>query len=86
MENVGRCICAQRGAGERTLNPGVDVGPTAGEGGRLRGAFTINTYGPDESRPPGTWAYELDEAGVYPVRVRVRDADGDVLTSLLTYP
>ncbi len=57
----------------------------AGDGARLRGAFTINTYRPDEARPPGTWAFELDEGGVYPVRVRVRDADGDVLTSLLTY-
>ncbi len=47
--------------------------------------FTISLYTRGAARPPGAWAYRLDEPGVYPVRVRLRDGDDNLLTSLVTY-
>jgi hypothetical protein len=47
--------------------------------------FTISLYTRGAPRPPSAWAYRLDEPGVYPVRVRLRDGDDNLLTSLVTY-
>lgn len=47
--------------------------------------FTISLYARGTPRPPGAWAYRLDEPGVYPLRVRLRDGDDNLLTSLVTY-
>jgi hypothetical protein len=48
-------------------------------------AFTINLYARGGEQPPGAWAYRLDEAGAYPVEIRLRDGDGEVLSSTFTY-
>lgn len=50
-------------------------------------AFTISLYESGQSRPPGAgaWAYRLDEPGVYPVRVRLRGAEGEELDSFVVY-
>lgn len=47
--------------------------------------FTISLYARGSARPPGAWAYRLDEPGVYPLRVRLRDGDDKLLTSFVTY-
>ncbi|MBX3284003.1 MAG: hypothetical protein KF703_01525 [Actinobacteria bacterium] len=47
--------------------------------------FTISLYERGSPRPAGSWAYRLDEPGVYPIRVRLRDGDDEQLTSLVTY-
>lgn len=47
--------------------------------------FTISLYTRGTPRPAGAWAYRLDEPGVYPIRVRLRDGDDKLLTSLVTY-
>ena len=48
--------------------------------------FTIHLH---DQGPPrtgtGAWAYRLTDPGVYPLRLRLRDRDGDVLTSVVTY-
>lgn len=46
--------------------------------------FSIALYEPGQPNPDPAWGYRLDEPGVYPVRVRLRDADGDVLAVLMT--
>lgn len=50
--------------------------------------FTILLYAPGTRSPTGSasnWPYSLDEAGVYPIKVRLRDADDALLTSFVTY-
>ncbi len=51
--------------------------------------FSISLYGAGERRPPdvpANWTYnKLSAAGVYPIEVRLRGPDEDVLTSLVTY-
>lgn len=50
--------------------------------------FTISVYGSGDDRPavPGPLPpYRLDEPGVYPIGVRLRAANGEVLTSIITY-
>ncbi|MCU1498828.1 MAG: hypothetical protein JWM47_2781 [Acidimicrobiales bacterium] len=50
--------------------------------------FTIYLYGEgDDLRRdvPRPWVYELDEPGVYPVKIKLRDADGAILTTVVTY-
>lgn len=46
--------------------------------------FSIALYPPGEDNPDPAWGYRLDEPGVYPVRIRLRDGDGDVLAVLMT--
>lgn len=64
-----------------TFDP-VDLPST---GGATRTGFTINLWTRGQQRPPGAWAYRLDEAGVYPIEVRIRDRDDGVVTSLVTF-
>ena len=49
--------------------------------------FTISLFTRGEPRPPGSgaWGYRLDQPGVYPVRVRLRDTDGNELAAIVTY-
>lgn len=51
--------------------------------------FAIFLYERGQPRPtgaPANWTYQkLDEAGVYPIEVRLRGPDGEVLTSIVTY-
>lgn len=50
-------------------------------------SFVISLYTTGQDRPPeaGAWAYRLDEAGVYPVRVRLRGPGGEQLDSFVVY-
>ena len=52
--------------------------------GTVRSLFGIDLYGPDQDPPPGAWAWEIDRAGVYPVRIRVRDGDHADIATLVT--
>ncbi|MCU1357833.1 MAG: hypothetical protein JWM89_3251 [Acidimicrobiales bacterium] len=52
--------------------------------GPVRSLFGIDLYGPDQDPPPGAWAWEIDRAGVYPVRIRVRDGDHADIATLVT--
>lgn len=50
--------------------------------------FTILLYPPNTRSPAGSvgnWPHQLDEAGVYPIKVRLRDADDGLLKSFVTY-
>lgn len=49
--------------------------------------LALHLYDRGEPRPAdaGQWAYQLTEPGVYPVRIRVRDADGNDVAAAVTY-
>lgn len=48
--------------------------------------FSIRLHDGASSRPaPGVWARDLREPGVYPIRIRLRDADGAELTHIVTF-
>ncbi len=51
--------------------------------------FSIALFGTDGARPVGvdaTWApYRLTEPGVYPLRIRLRGPDQELLSSMVTY-
>jgi hypothetical protein len=60
----------------------------AGDDPRQSIGFTISVFGSGDDRPavPGPLPpYRLDEPGVYPIGVRLRAPDGEVLTSIITY-
>ncbi len=57
--------------------------PPAGTEARTTG-FTIKLYPDGEPNPDPAWGWEIDEPGVYPVRIRLLDADGNVLRVLMT--
>lgn len=46
--------------------------------------FTIQLYRHGEDRPAGDWAYRLDQAGVYPLRVRLRYPGNHTIATLYT--
>jgi len=70
------------GGSEATFGP-VDLGPADGAATRTTG-FTIRLFADGQPNPDPAWGWEIDEPGVYPVRVRLRDADGNVLKVLMT--
>jgi hypothetical protein len=47
-------------------------------------AFKIELYSEGHPRPDSASAWKIDRAGVYPIRVKLQDADGHVLTTLVT--
>lgn len=46
--------------------------------------FTIALYPDGQPNPDPAWGWEIDEPGVYPVRVRLVDDDGNRLQTLMT--
>lgn len=46
--------------------------------------FSIELYERGEPNPDPAWGYRIDQPGVYPVRVRLWDGDGDELAVLMT--
>lgn len=46
--------------------------------------FAIELFGEGEDNPDPQWGWRLTEAGTYPVGIRLRDADGEVLATLAT--
>lgn len=53
---------------------------------RQSSGFSIDLHDGRLSRPkPGVWSRDLREPGVYPIRVRLRDADGGELTHIVTF-
>ncbi|MFN8017379.1 MAG: DUF6049 family protein [Acidimicrobiales bacterium] len=66
---------------EATFNVVPVSSPTA-DGRRVAG-FTIDLR--TEGQPSaGPWSYRIDEPGVYPVRIRLRDGDQEELATLMT--
>jgi len=51
---------------------------------RRTSGFSIALYTQDQPNPDPAWGWQIDEPGVYPVRVRLLDADGRVLAVLMT--
>ncbi|HWJ60696.1 MAG TPA: DUF6049 family protein [Acidimicrobiales bacterium] len=70
------------GGSEATFGP-IDLPPARGTAARQTG-FAIQLHPSDEPNPDPAWGWEIDEPGVYPVRVRLRDDDGNVLQVLMT--
>lgn len=58
--------------------------PEADGGARRTSGFAIELFAPGQENPDPAWGYEIDEPGVYPVRVRLWDADGNVLAVMMT--
>ena len=52
--------------------------------GRRTAAFTISLFTSGQPNPDPAWGWRIDEPGVYPVRVRLLDADGNRLSTLMT--
>lgn len=50
---------------------------------RLAG-FTIDLYTKGQRNPDPAWGHRIDEPGVYPVRVRLQDAEGNRLAVMMT--
>lgn len=70
------------GGGEATF-PVVALTPANGDEPRTT-AFTIEVYPDGAPNPDPAWGWQIDEPGVYPVRVRLLDPDGDRLQVLMT--
>ncbi len=70
-------------AGTAATFPPIELADEETADDQLR-AFTLSVYGPGDDRPPGAFAYRLDEAGVYPVRIRLY-GPGGTDTSIVTY-
>ncbi|MGN6695616.1 MAG: DUF6049 family protein [Aquihabitans sp.] len=70
------------GGTEATFGP-IDLPPATGDATRTTG-FTIQLFADGQPNPDPAWGWEIDEPGVYPVRVRLRDDDGNVLKVLMT--
>lgn len=62
--------------------PVVDLPPADGDPRPV--GFRIQLYGEGQPKPDPAWGWEIDEPGVYPVRVRLRDADENRLQTLMT--
>jgi hypothetical protein len=72
---------------EATFGP-APVNPPDASGDRSLG-FTIQLYRDGEPNPDPQWGHQIDEPGVYPVRIRLRDGDGSIavlMTTLLRLP
>src|SRR5690606_32725729 len=63
--------------------PVVDLPPAEGDPSRPVG-FRIQLYTEGQPLPDPAWGWEIDEPGVYPVRVRLRDTDSNRLQVLMT--
>lgn len=64
--------------------------PASPEGEPQQTLFTIRLYTDGERNPDPAWGWKIDEPGVYPVRVRLEDAEGNrtrtLMTSLIRLP
>ena len=47
-------------------------------------AFTIKLFTRGQPNPDPAWGWRIDEPGVYPLRVRLLDADGNRLATMMT--
>lgn len=70
------------GGAEATFDT-VDLPPAEGSATRTTG-FQIQLFADGQPNPDPAWGWEIDDPGVYPVRVRLLDDDGNVLTILMT--
>ncbi len=70
------------GGGEATFPP-ISL-PAVADGKSQRTAFTISLYTDGQPNPDPAWGWKIDEPGVYPVRVRLQDADGNRVRTLMT--
>ncbi|MCU1369681.1 MAG: hypothetical protein JWO77_875 [Ilumatobacteraceae bacterium] len=70
------------GGGEGTFP--VQALPAASGGAPISTLFTISLYAAGEPNPDPAWGWPIDEPGVYPVRVRLLDGDGNRLQTLMT--
>jgi hypothetical protein len=68
-------------------DPVATFGPTSvapDPGGEANLGFRIQLYRPGEDNPDPRWGHRLAEPGVYPVRIRLRDGEGDSIAVLMT--
>jgi hypothetical protein len=68
-------------------DPDATFGPTPVDPdpqGQANLGFRIELFGPGQENPDPRWGHRLDEPGVYPVRVRLRDGEGNSLAVLMT--
>ncbi|MCB0969914.1 MAG: hypothetical protein KDA97_00115 [Acidimicrobiales bacterium] len=61
--------------------PVVALPPVTDERARLTG-FSIALHGPGQPARDPAWGHEVDEPGVYPIRIRLRDPNGDIATMM----
>jgi hypothetical protein len=68
-------------------DPVATFGPTSvapDPEGDVNIGFQIQLYRPGEQNPDPRWGHRLAEPGVYPVRIRLRDGEGNSLAVLMT--
>lgn len=76
------------GDSQRASGPAATFEPIPlTEGSTQQVQFSIHLYDRGQQRPAdaGGWAWRLSEPGVYPIRVRLRDADGANVRTTFTY-
>lgn len=79
----GEIVGVEPSGGSEATFPVVALPPA--QGGKARTtAFTIKLFADGQPSPDPAWGWEIDEPGVYPVRVRLLDADGNRLQVLMT--
>jgi hypothetical protein len=79
----GEAVGPEPEAGSRATFPPYAL-PQAAGGRAQRTAFTIQLYTDSQPKPDPAWGWKIDEPGVYPVRIRLQDADGIRLRTLMT--
>lgn len=76
------------GGAEATFPPFTLPDPPTGD--PQRALFTIRLYTDGQPNPDPAWGWKIDEPGVYPVRIRLQDPDGNrartLMTSLIRMP
>lgn len=79
----GEIVGIEPPGGAEATFPVVDLPPADGTKARTTG-FVIKLFPDGEPSPDPAWGWEIDQPGVYPVRVRLLDADGNRLQVLMT--
>ena len=79
----GQAVGPEPETGSEATFPTFTLPPPAGAKSQTT-AFNINLYADGQPNPDPAWGWEIDEPGVYPVRVRLLDADGNRLQVLMT--
>jgi len=70
-------------SGAKATFPVVPLDPNPSGAAQTSG-FAIMLFHAGQRRPPTSWAHRIDKPGVYPVRVRLRDADKNQIATFTT--
>ena len=79
----GEIVGMEPPGGSEATFPPVALPPADGDGPRTTG-FAIFLYPDGDANPDPAWGWKIDEPGVYPVRIRLLDPDGNRLRVLMT--